>query len=57
MIFHSHFFSMVIFSIIVAVLIAFIKYDRRKDIIKYAVKLFIYMTGSVIIFSWIMYLF
>ena len=55
MILQSHFFSMIIFSFIVSIMISFIKYDEKKDIFKYAVKLFCYMTGGVIIFSWIMY--
>ncbi|MCK4836131.1 MAG: hypothetical protein KAT17_05820 [Candidatus Aminicenantes bacterium] len=55
MIFRSHFLSMIVFSIIVSILMAFIKYDDKKVILKYALKLFLYMTGGVIIFSWLMY--
>ena len=55
MIFRSHFFAMVIFAIIVSVLIAFIRYDEKKDILKYGLKLFLYMTGGVIIVSWLMF--
>jgi hypothetical protein len=55
MIFRSHFISMLVFALIVSILLAFIKYDHKSDIIKYSLKLFIYMTGGVIIFSWIMY--
>jgi hypothetical protein len=55
MIFRSHFFAMVIFAAIVSILIAFIRYDEKKDILKYGLKLFIYMTGGVIIVSWLMY--
>lgn len=47
---------MIIFSFIVSVLMAFIKYDERKAIRRYALKLFIYMIGGVILFSWIMHL-
>ena len=56
MILDSHLFSMLIFSIIVSILISFIKYDEKKDIFRYALKLFCYMSGGVIIFSWVMYL-
>ncbi len=55
MIFRSHFYAMVIFAVIVSVLLAFIRYDEKKDIIKYGLKLFLYMAGGVIIVSWLMY--
>lgn len=56
MIFKSHFFAMLIFSVIVSTVIAFIRYDEKKAILKYGLKLFLYMVGGVIIVSWIMYL-
>lgn len=46
---------MVVFAIIVSTMLAFIKFDEKKDILKYGIKLFIYMVGGVIIFSWVMY--
>jgi len=55
MIFKSHLISMVVFALIVSVMLAFVRYDRPGDIRRYAVKLFIYMTGGVVIFSWIMH--
>lgn len=54
MIFKSHFISMVIFSVIVSTLMAFIRYDEKKDILKYGLKLFIYMTCGVIVVSYLM---
>jgi len=54
-IFISHFISMVIFSVIISTMLAFIKYDEKKDILKYGLKIFIYMTCGVIISSWVMY--
>lgn len=57
MIFKSHFISMFIFSVIVSTMLAFIKYDEKKDIFKYGLKLLIYMVGGVIVVSWIMYFF
>jgi len=54
-IFKSHFFSMIIFSLIVSILIACIRFDEKKQIKRYALKLFIYMTCGVIVFSWVMY--
>ncbi len=56
MIFRSHFFAMLIFTIIVSVVLAFIRYDEKKQILTYGIKLFLYMTGGVIIVSWIMHL-
>ncbi|MGD2091371.1 MAG: hypothetical protein PVH61_34660 [Candidatus Aminicenantes bacterium] len=55
MIFKSHFISMIIFSVIISTMLAFIKYDEKKDILRYGLKLFIYMIGGVIIFSWVMF--
>lgn len=55
--FKSHFITMIIFSVIVSTMLAFIRFDEKKDIIKYGIKLFIYMTCGVIIFSWFMYFF
>jgi len=52
--FKSHLISLVIFSGIVSVLMAFIKFDEKPAIIRYAAKYFIYMVGGVILFSWIM---
>ena len=46
---------MLIFAVIVSTLLAFIKYDEKKDILKYGLKLFLYMVGGVIVVSWIMY--
>jgi uncharacterized membrane protein len=57
MIFTSHLISMVIYAAIVSILIAFIRYDIKREIFRYSLKLFIYMVGGVIIFSWFMYLF
>ena len=54
MIFKSHFISMVVFSGIISVLIAFIRHDEKDKIIKTGVKLFLYMTVGVIAASWIM---
>jgi len=55
MIFKSHLITMLVYALIVSTLIAFIRYDEKKDIKRYGIKLFLYMTGGVIIFSWIMH--
>lgn len=52
--FKSHLITLVLFSGIVSVLMAFIKFEEKKDITRYALKYFIYMVGGVILFSWIM---
>ncbi len=46
---------MVIFSVIISTMLAFIKYNEKKDILRYGLKLFLYMIGGVIIFSWVMF--
>lgn len=55
MIFKSHFYAMLIFAVIVATLLAFIRYDEKKDILKYGLKLLIYMVCGVIIVAWLMH--
>lgn len=55
--FRSHFISMFVFVTIVSTLIAFIRYDEKKEIFKYGLKLFLYMNGGVIIVSWLMHWF
>ncbi len=52
--FKSHLISLLLFSGLVSTIMAFIKFDEKKAIIRYAVKYFIYMVGGVILFSWIM---
>jgi hypothetical protein len=47
---------MLIFAAIVSILLAFIKYNDYPRITRYALKLFLYMAGGVIVSSWIMYL-
>ncbi|HEX7501851.1 MAG TPA: hypothetical protein VF451_00405 [Acidobacteriota bacterium] len=56
MIFKSHMLSMLIFALIVSTLLAFIKHDDGRRIFRYGLKLFLYMAGGVILFSWFMYL-
>ncbi|MCP5105814.1 MAG: hypothetical protein GY950_20670 [bacterium] len=54
-IFTSHFISMLVCALIVSTVMAFIRYDEKKDILKYGLKLLIYMVGGVIIVSWLMH--
>lgn len=46
---------MLVYAIIVSTVIAFIRFDEKKDILRYGLKLFLYMVGGVIIVSWLMY--
>jgi len=55
MIFKSHMISMLVFALIVSTLLAFIKYSDGRHIFRYGLKLFLYMAGGVILFSWFMY--
>ena len=56
MIFRSHILSMMIFAAVVSILLAFIKYNDARRITRFALKLFLYMAGGVIVSSWLMYL-
>jgi hypothetical protein len=47
--------SMLVFALVVSILLAFIKYSDGRRIFRYALKLFLYMAGGVILFSWLMY--
>jgi hypothetical protein len=46
---------MLIFAVVVSTLLAFIKYDDGRRIFRYALKLFLYLAGGVILFSWFMH--
>ncbi len=48
--------SMLIFAAIVSIVLAFIKHNDSRRIAGYALKLFLYMAGGVVLASWIMYL-
>ncbi len=48
---------MIIFAAIVSVMMAFIRFEQKKDIIRYACRLFLFMVVGVIAFSWLMRLF
>jgi hypothetical protein len=52
--FRSHLFTMVVFSLIVSVMMGFLRNENRRDIIRYSLKLFGWMVGGVILFSWVM---
>jgi len=53
--FKSHLISLIIFSGGVSIMMAFMKHEKTRAISNYAIKLFLYMVGGVILFSWIMH--
>jgi hypothetical protein len=55
MIFKSHLISMLIFALIVSIVLAFIKHSDNRRVLRYALKLFLYMAGGVVVFSWFMH--
>lgn len=55
MIFKSHMISMLVFALLISVILAFIRHNDLRQIRRYALKLFLYMAGGVIAFSWLMY--
>jgi hypothetical protein len=55
-IFKSHILSMLVFAVVVSILLAFIKYNDSRHILRYALKLFLFMAGGVVLFSWFMHL-
>lgn len=48
--------SMLIFALVVAVMLAFIRHSDLRQVPRYALRLFLYMVGGVIVFSWLMHL-
>ena len=56
MIFKSHLLTMIVYAFIVSIIIALIRSDEKKEIIRVGIRLFLMMVGGVILFSWIMYL-
>jgi dolichyl-phosphate-mannose--protein O-mannosyl transferase len=54
-VFKSHLISMVVFAGIVSVMLACLKRERARDIIRFAAKNFLYMTGGVILAGWLIH--
>lgn len=54
--FRSHLISMIILSLVISVMLSLVKYDTKREILRYGMKLFIYMTLGTILFSWVMHL-
>lgn len=56
MIFKSHMISMLIFAVVVSVVLASIRHSDLRQARNYALKLFLYMAGGVVVFSWFMHI-
>lgn len=56
MIFKSHMISMLILAVIVSVVLAVLRHDDRRAICLYGLKLFLFLAGGVIAFSWFMHI-
>ncbi|MGB9004977.1 MAG: hypothetical protein WCB96_04560 [Candidatus Aminicenantales bacterium] len=57
MILQSHLLSMVLYALLVSIVLALIRRDKKKAQVKYGVTLFLIMVGGAIAFGWFMYLF
>lgn len=55
MIFKSHMISMLLLALFVAIVLAFIRHSDLRHVWRYALKVFLYMAGGVVAFSWLMY--
>ncbi len=45
---------MVVFAAIVSVLLACLKEEKKRGMIRYAIKNFLYMTGGVVLAGWLL---
>ncbi len=50
----SHLVSMMIFAALVSVMMACLRHDAVRDIVRHAGRNFVMLTGTVIVISWIM---
>ena len=57
MILESHFLSMILYALFVAIVLALIRRDSGKARLKYGLFLFGVMVGGALLFGWFMYLF
>lgn len=47
--------SMLLLALFVAIVLAFIRHSDLRHVWRYALKVFLYMAGGVVAFSWLMY--
>ncbi len=54
MIFKSHLISMLVLAFFVALVLGFVRHSEPRQVGRYALKVFLYMAGGVVAFSWLM---
>ena len=54
MIFKSHLISMLVLAFFVALVLGFVRHNEPRQVGRYALKVFLYMAGGVVAFSWLM---
>lgn len=56
MIIKSHLLIMLVFALVTSIMLAFIRCEEAAAVKRYALKLFLYMSGSVVAISWLMHI-
>jgi len=56
MILKSHLLSMMLYAFFVCIVLALTRRETRKDRVKYAISLFLFMIVGALLFGWLMYL-
>ena len=57
MILKSHILSMVVYALLVCLVLALIRREKRRAQVKYALSLFVFMVVGALLFGWLMYIF
>jgi amino acid permease len=57
MILQSHLISMIVYALLVALVMAFLRREGTKARLRYGVTLFLIMVGGALAFGWFMFLF
>ena len=57
MILKSHILSMVVYALLVCIVLALIRREKRSAQVKYALSLFVFMVVGALLFGWLMYIF
>jgi len=57
MMLQSHLVSMIIYALLVALVMAFLRREGTKERLRYGVTLFLIMVGGALAFGWFMFLF
>ncbi len=57
MILKSHILSMAVYALLVCIVLALIRREKRGAQAKYALSLFVFMVVGALLFGWLMYIF